>query len=178
MKETTFEQRFKQIYTDASSEVADEFYPKGDKRRGAYLRDQAVLYSKLMPQLRKLYAQSQGNTTAPDTTMALDTIVSDMDIGMPDDAGRTGRSLESLEEAVAASWWIIDDLQLAKEYVHALSLVQSKVSVSHQPSSCAILTFGKDESDAGNAAFLMNDTCSELTGHKHVVAVADVMAEV
>lgn len=39
--------KLKNIFTDAASDVADQFYPKGDERRGEFIRDAAVLYTKL-----------------------------------------------------------------------------------------------------------------------------------
>jgi len=38
-------EEFRALFTDASAEVADKFYPKGESdRRGEFLRDQAFLY--------------------------------------------------------------------------------------------------------------------------------------
>lgn len=47
----------KGIFTDAASDVADEFYPKGNPRRGEFIRDAAVLYTKLEPVLLQLIAK-------------------------------------------------------------------------------------------------------------------------
>lgn len=46
------EEEFTRLWIDVSSDVADEFYPKGiSKRRGEYLRDQAILHVKLVQEL-------------------------------------------------------------------------------------------------------------------------------
>lgn len=56
------ENEFKAIFLDCSEAVADRFYPKSETahvggepsaqgRRGEYLRDQGVLYSKLLSTL-------------------------------------------------------------------------------------------------------------------------------
>jgi hypothetical protein len=46
---------FQEIFIEASSEVADRFYPKGkSSRRGEYLRDQGVLCVELMNRLGDL----------------------------------------------------------------------------------------------------------------------------
>ncbi len=44
---------FRDIFVNAAADVADEFYPKGDKRRGEFLRDQAMIYVKLLEHLSK-----------------------------------------------------------------------------------------------------------------------------
>lgn len=41
------EAEFFALWTEHSTDVADKFYPKGDYRRGEYLRDQAVLFVKI-----------------------------------------------------------------------------------------------------------------------------------
>lgn len=46
------DQEFRDLWMEASSEVADRFYPKGETmRRGEYLRDQAVLYVEIVKRL-------------------------------------------------------------------------------------------------------------------------------
>lgn len=50
------------IYTEAASYVANEFYPKGkSERRGEFLRDAAVLLSKLQEPLLKLAIRQDVN---------------------------------------------------------------------------------------------------------------------
>lgn len=45
---------FKRAFTDAASDVADEYYPKGkSKLRGAFLRDQALILVKLLDNLKE-----------------------------------------------------------------------------------------------------------------------------
>ncbi len=45
---------FKQAFTDAASDVADEFYPKGETdRRGEFLRDSAMILVKLLDNLKE-----------------------------------------------------------------------------------------------------------------------------
>lgn len=52
---TPEEQEFQEMFIAASSEVADEFYPKGvSKRRGEFLRDQAVLFVKLSKRMKEV----------------------------------------------------------------------------------------------------------------------------
>jgi hypothetical protein len=50
-------EEFRDMFSVCSSQVADEFYPKGKspagKRRGEYLRDQAMLYVKLSQALKE-----------------------------------------------------------------------------------------------------------------------------
>jgi hypothetical protein len=38
-------------YTDITSDIANEFYPKGEHRRGEFLRDQVVIFAKFVPQI-------------------------------------------------------------------------------------------------------------------------------
>lgn len=46
------DQEFRDLWMEASSEVADRFYPKGETmRRDEYLRDQAVLYVEIVKRL-------------------------------------------------------------------------------------------------------------------------------
>lgn len=52
------EEEFRQLYLGASEEVADKFYPKvlpdgPNPGRGEYLRDQAVLFAKLVEALKR-----------------------------------------------------------------------------------------------------------------------------
>ena len=54
------ENQFAEIFTEVSETVADEFYPKGQldgkgrrNRRSEYLRDQGVLYSRLLDALKE-----------------------------------------------------------------------------------------------------------------------------
>lgn len=49
-------EKFREIFVRASEELADEHYPKGDDRRKGYLRDQAVLYSRLWGRLEPVFA--------------------------------------------------------------------------------------------------------------------------
>lgn len=48
------EDEFTQLWIKRSSEVADQFYPKGESgpRRGEFLRDQGVLLVKILPDLQ------------------------------------------------------------------------------------------------------------------------------
>jgi len=47
------DQEFRDLWMEASSEVADRFYPWGEtnRRRGEYLRDQAILYVEIVKRL-------------------------------------------------------------------------------------------------------------------------------
>lgn len=46
--------KLRTLYTAIATRVADEHYPKGDKRRGEFIRDVAVLYSRMEGPLRQM----------------------------------------------------------------------------------------------------------------------------
>lgn len=47
----------KKKFTDITSDIADEFYPKGDPRRGEFIRDQAIIYTKFIDEVNKAIAK-------------------------------------------------------------------------------------------------------------------------
>lgn len=48
---------FKTLYTETATDVADEFYPKGNHHRGEFIRDAAVLFAKFQPKAKAMMLQ-------------------------------------------------------------------------------------------------------------------------
>lgn len=59
--ELTIDQ-IKEIYTTASTIVADEHFPKGNKHRGKFLLDQALIFNEFQKQLKKVLGGNEQNT--------------------------------------------------------------------------------------------------------------------
>lgn len=69
-------ERLKKIFTDAASDVADQFYPKGKTdRRGEFIRDVGVLWVKLEPGIDKYVSEKKKKPTALKAVMLAEDIM-------------------------------------------------------------------------------------------------------
>lgn len=68
--------KLKDVYTAAASDVADEYYPKGKSdRRGEFLRDAAVLYTKLSDGLDKFIKAHKKKPVALQTMLIVEQVL-------------------------------------------------------------------------------------------------------
>lgn len=68
-------ERIKEIFTDAASDVADQFYPKGHERRGEFIRDSAVLYTKISDNLDRYVKEKKRKPIALHVAMITNDIL-------------------------------------------------------------------------------------------------------
>ena len=55
--------QIKEIYTKSTTIVADKHYPKGNKHRGKFLLDQALIFNQFQEELKKLLGTSSEQNT-------------------------------------------------------------------------------------------------------------------
>lgn len=72
-------ERIKKIFTDAASDVADQFYPKGHERRGEFIRDAAVLYTKLDESLTRYVKDKKKKPIALHTMLIVQAVLEEFD---------------------------------------------------------------------------------------------------
>lgn len=69
-------ERLKKVFTDAASDVADQFYPKGKtERRGEFIRDCGALYIRLEKNLDEYVKSKHRRPTAIHATMIAEDIM-------------------------------------------------------------------------------------------------------
>lgn len=65
----------KTSFTDITSDIADEFYPKGDARRGEFIRDQALIYTRFRPIIDKRLAEAKETPIALKVTLLSEAVL-------------------------------------------------------------------------------------------------------
>lgn len=55
--------QIKEIYIKASTKVADKHFPKGNKHRGKFLLDQALIYNEFQQELKTVLGGSDEQNT-------------------------------------------------------------------------------------------------------------------